>query len=120
MMNWNEMVLVADEIIAEFGQLVTIKQVAQGEYDPATSLITNTTTNIVSKGVIFDYGEKDINGTTILKGDKKLYVTANGVTNITTNDTVIVGTQEYHITDVMQTSPAGVNLLWELKVRGVS
>jgi hypothetical protein len=120
MMNWSELVITADELIKEFGQPMTIKRVTQGEYDPATSLVTNVTTNIGTTGVIFDFGESDINGTTILKGDKKVYVTANGVTSIMTNDSIMIGTQEYHITDVTQTSPAGVNLLWELKVRGLS
>ena len=119
-MDYSALVLEVDEIIAEFGQPITIKTTTIGEYDPITGVVNNTTTNVIAKGVLFDYGEKDINGTTILKGDKKLYITANGVSSITTNDSISIGTTDYHITSVTQTNPAGTNLLWEVSVRGVS
>lgn len=119
-MNWNELVLVADDIVSEFGQPIIIKQTVQGAYNPDTGLITNTVVPISSIGVLFDYGEKDINGSTILKGDKKLLVKPTGLTSVTVNDSVIVNGEEYHIISVTQTNPAGTNLLWEFSIRGVS
>jgi hypothetical protein len=117
-MNWNELVLVADNIVTEFGQPITITKVTQGYYDTDTGMITSITVDTVTKGVIFDYGEKDFNGTSILRGDKKLLVKPSGITSITVNDLVTVGMNNYHIVSVKQTNPAGTNLLWELSIRG--
>lgn len=117
-MNWNELVLVADDIVTEFGQPIVITSVSQGVYDTDTGTISTTTTTTNTIGVMFDYGEKDINGTSILRGDKKLLVKPSGVTTITVNDLVTVAGNDYHIISVKQTNPAGTNLLWELLIRG--
>ena len=89
-------------------------------YSINTGTVPNTVTTKTARGVLFDYGEKDINGTTVLRGDKKLYVTPKGITAITTNDSVTVNGTDYHVTNVIQTNPAGTNLLWDLSLRGVS
>jgi len=119
-MNWSELVFVADDIIDEFGQPITLSSNSYGEYDPNTGLVTNTVATVQSTGVLFDYGEKDINGTTILKGDKKLLIKPSGISSISTNDIVTVNSKDYHIVSVTETNPAGTNLLYELNVRGIS
>lgn len=119
-MNWNELVLVAEEIVTEFGQAITVKSVTQGAYDTQTGQITSIVTEITTIGVLFDYGEKDINGTTVLKGDKKVLIKPVGLTNVTVNDSIVINGEEYHITMVTQTNPAGTNLLWEVSIRGLS
>jgi hypothetical protein len=118
-MNWDDLVVTSDEIVKEFGQSITIKTVNQGTYDPETSEIINTVTDFITYGVIFDYGEKDVNGTTIVRGDKQLLITPVGLLTIDLNSTVVVQGTEYVITKIKQTNPAGTNLLWELSLRGV-
>lgn len=119
-MNWSELVVTADEIITEFGQPIIISHTSYGEYDPITSESLITTTSETVTGVMFDYGEKEINGTTIVRGDKKLLVTPIGVSIIELGDTVTVNGKDYIITIVTETNPAGTNLMYELSIRGVS
>ena len=119
-MNWTELALTADEIISEFGQTIVLSHSTYGEYDPALGTATNTVTSTTVKGVLFDYGEKEVNGTTIISGDKRLLVTPIGVTTIVLGDSVRVNGKDYTVTIVTETNPAGTNLLYELSLRGVS
>jgi hypothetical protein len=119
-MNWSELALTVDDIVSEFGQRITVTRNMYGEYDVDTGLVTNTQSTYVLNGVLFDYGEKDINGTTILKGDKKLLVQPTGISTIENSDIITVNGKDYTVVNVTETNPAGINLLFEVALRGIA
>lgn len=119
-MNWNDLLLVADEIIDDFGQSIVITKTTTGSYDVETGTVTSTSQIVSAKGVVFDYGERDVNGSTILRGDKRLYVQASSTNSLTTHDTITFGGKEYAIINVKTTNPAGTNLVYDVQVRGNS
>lgn len=119
-MDWVNLASGADVIIKKFGQTVTLSHSSYGEYDPELGTVANTISITVSKGVMFDYGEKEINGTTIIRGDKRLLISPIEITEIVIGDTITVGTKSYTVTEVIETNPAGTNLLFEVSIRGVS
>jgi hypothetical protein len=119
-MNWAELALTVDDIIIEFGQSITVTHPIYGEYDVDTGTVSNTTATVLTKGTMFDYGEKDINGTTILRGDKRLLIKPTGLLSIEIGDTITVNSKDYSVVNVIETNPAGTNLLFEVSVRGIS
>ncbi len=119
-MNWSELVTTADDLITEFGQTITVKRNTYGEYDVDTGEVPNVVTTLKLKGVLFDYGEKELNGTTILKGDKKLLVQPTGISSIENTDIITVNGKDYAVVNVIETNPAGINLLFEVALRGIA
>lgn len=107
----------ANELLTEFGQAVTINKKVAGAYDPATGKSTVTTTTETTKGALFDYGSKDIDGQLILQGDKKLLLSQIGITDIDVNDTVTLGTTTYTVTQVKALNPAGTNVMFICNLR---
>lgn len=73
--------LTTDDLLAEFGQPVTIRH-TESTYDPATGASTQVVTDTVTVGAKFPYGDRAIDGTLILSNDEQLYVSPVGVTAI--------------------------------------
>jgi hypothetical protein len=119
-MDWSELVLEVDSVIIEFGQAIVITHSTIGAYDPDLGTVVSTDTTVNTMGVMFDYGEKEINGTSIIKGDKKILIKPTGITSIEIGDTITVNTKDYSVITVTETNPAGTNLLYEVSVRGIA
>lgn len=107
----------ATEAIREFGQAVTITHVVTGAYDPATGLVSSTSTVQSGFAVELAYSSSEIDGTLILRGDKKLLLSISGMTAIAVEDTCTVGGVVYVIKNVKPLSPGGIVLLYELQLR---
>jgi hypothetical protein len=119
-MDWGNLASSADVLIKKFGQTITLSHSSYGEYDPDLGTLANTISIVVSTGVMFDYGEKEINGTSIIRGDKRLLISPIGIAEIVIGDLITVSTKSYTVTEVIETNPAGTNLLFEVSIRGVS
>lgn len=116
---YSDMQQTANSMLSEFGQSVTITRKTSGAYDPAFGSVTITTTTQTGTGAIFDYGDRDINGTLVLQGDKKLLLSQIGIDDIEVNDTVTLGSNTYTVTNVKTLDPAGTNVMFVCNVRGV-
>lgn len=62
------------ELIDKYGKEITFKSQVRGSYDPSTSSNTNTTTNYTVKGYFHNYNLRDIDGTKVLAGDRRLVI----------------------------------------------
>ena len=125
--DYSEIADVADEILEEFGQAVTLTHVEPGEYVPGTG-ITNTTTTQAGTGAIFDYGIAQagiysVPGSLVQVGDKQLLLspltTVGGTLTIPVNgDTVTdIAGKVWTITRVKAVSPAGTAVLYDCNLR---
>lgn len=108
----------ATDMLAEFGQDITLRKVTIGTYDPATGTSTNTEADTTRKGVVFDFtlGETMAAGTLIQSGDRRVYLDSNGVAPTLTDKLVIQGVV-WGIRNVKTLDPGGVATLHELQIR---
>ena len=121
--DYSDIADVADETIEEFGQAVTLTHVVAGAYVPGEG-ITNTTTTQVGTSVIVDWDAKQIDGTLIQIGDKKLLLSPLNTagTNLTApvlGDTVTDATGVVYtlVAPLKTVSPAGTVVLFECNLR---
>ncbi|HNT88274.1 MAG TPA: hypothetical protein PKL84_10460, partial [Candidatus Hydrogenedentes bacterium] len=77
---YGNMVTVAKNLLAQFGQTVTFTSVVVGTYDPATGAAPKTETTYQVNGAIFDIAADRVDGTTILQSDRRLVLSARTTT----------------------------------------
>ena len=121
--DYSEVADVSDEILEEFGQVVTLTHVEPGEYVPGEG-ITNTTTTQAGTGAVVDWDARQIDGTLILIGDKRLLLSPlNTVGLVLTapvlGDTVTdaVGVVYTLVAPLKTVSPAGTAVLYDCNLR---
>ncbi|QWY83349.1 putative structural protein [Rhizobium phage RHph_X3_2] len=90
-----------------------VKKVQSG--DPAKPTITDTPFACV--GVEFDVETKEIDGKTVLLGDKKAFVSPALAEEAKPGDRYVVGGATYQIVRVEKLAPNGVVLLWTFLIR---
>lgn len=66
-------------LLADLGESLTLISVTTGVYDPATSSVTETTTNHSITAAVVNYNANQIDGTLIQAGDRKVIVAASGL-----------------------------------------
>jgi hypothetical protein len=109
----------ATKLIESFGQALILTHTEQGVYDPATGLIPVVTTTQAGLGALLDHGAREIDGTLIISGDKKLLLSATGITKPEINDTCFIDTVNYTIKEpLIEINPAGtVATMYKLNLR---
>lgn len=118
---YDEMAVMALEMITEFGQSVTIRDIKPGEYDPDTdSAGPDTIIEQTAQGILLDFtGLEFQNNSLIKQGDKKLKVAAQGLewAPDLLNKVVIQGRTWSIVPPLKEINPAGTPILYELQVR---
>lgn len=118
---YDEMAMMALEMITEFGQPVTIRDIKPGEYDPDTdSAGPDTIIEQTAQGILLDFtGLEFQNNSLINQGDKKLKVAAQGLAWAPDllNKVIIQGRTWSIVPPLKEISPAGTPILYELQVR---
>ena len=118
---YDEMAVMALEMITEFGQPVTIRAITVGEYDPDTgSAPPDTITEQTAQGILLDFtGQEFQNNSLIKQGDKKLKIAARGLAWAPDLlNKVIVQSRIWSIVPPLkEINPAGTPILYELQVR---
>lgn len=118
----------AADMLAEFGQAVTLTRNAAGTYDPATGTTPITTSTQAGKGVILPLGAMMRRafmggGDNIIEGDQEMFLSAltatGGVLAVPhINDTVTDSAGGvWTITTIDPLSPAGTAILYDCIVR---
>ncbi|MCR6502589.1 hypothetical protein MUO32_26535 [Shinella sp. CPCC 101442] len=105
----------AQRLIAKFGQQGTVTRLVQSgpSYDPV-----QTPTDYPCMLVVMDYEDRAIDGTLILRTDKLLYVSTQGLSIAPDRaDTISVGEQTFAIKNVKQINPAGLVVYYEVQGR---
>ena len=118
---YDEMAVMALEMITEFGQPVIIRATAVGEYDPDLgSAPLDTVTEQTAQGILIDFtGQEFQNNSLIKQGDKKLKIAAQGLEWIPDllNKVVVQGRTWSIVPPLKEINPAGTPILYELQVR---
>ncbi|MBC9743284.1 hypothetical protein IBL38_08280 [Pseudomonas syringae pv. syringae] len=118
---YDEMAVMALELITEFGQSVTIRDIAKGGYDPSKGgTAPDTVTERTAQGILLDFTGQEFQTNTLIKvGDKKLKIAARGLSEPPTllSKVVVQGRTWSIIPPLKEINPAGTPLLYELQVR---
>ena len=118
---YDEMAVMALEMITEFGQPVTISKTESGEYDPEIGgEVPGATVEQIAQGILLDFtGQEFQNNSLIRQGDKKLKIAAQGLAWAPgLLDKVIVQGRTWSIfPPLKEVNPAGTPILYELAVR---
>lgn len=108
-------------LLAKYGKDVAITRVVNGSYDVTTGDQVSTTSTVTVKGQVFEYSDRRISasGGLILDGDRKLLVSAVGLSFIPSpnTDSVTIGTEKWKIVRVSK--PVDEDVIYELQVRRV-
>lgn len=105
----------AVKLIAKFGQAGAIRRttVSGPVYNPVT-----TDEDFPCKLVDLDVEESSIDGTLVLRGDRTVYLSTEGLTiEPLRTDRVLIGGEAHTIIDVKPLQPAGLVVFWELVAR---
>ena len=116
----------ADRMIAAKGQTVTLTRRASGSYNPATGTAAITTTTQTGKGVILPLsaGLRKMAGTNIPAGSVQCLLSALNTAGATLtapqiDDTLTdADSRVWTIIDIAPLEPAGLNILYDLTLRG--
>lgn len=117
--DYTSLATVADELLTEFGQAVTIGRNTAGAYDTSTGSATVTTESEDGTAAVFDYSpsQRFRAGGLILDGDKHLLLSSVGISEPRPGDIVTIGSVDWAIITVKTTAPAGTAVLYECQVR---
>jgi hypothetical protein len=118
---YDEMAVMALEMITEFGQPVIIRATTVGEYDPDTGTAPpDTTTEQAAQGILLDFTGHEFQSNSLIKqGDKKLKIAAQGLewVPVLLNKVIADGKEWSIVPPLKEINPAGTPLLYELQVR---
>jgi len=118
---YDEMAVMALEMITEFGQPVTISKTEPGEYDPELGgEMPGATVEQIAQGILLDFtGQEFQNNSLIKQGDKKLKIAAQGLAWVPgLLDKVVAQGRTWSIVpQLKEVNPAGTPILYELQVR---
>ena len=106
----------ADRLLTRFGQAATLKRPTSS--GPAYAPVEGTPTSYAVTVVVQDFANREIDGTRILTGDKKVMV-AKGSLAIepATSDTLVIGGVDHAIVEVRPLNPGGSVILYEVQAR---
>jgi hypothetical protein len=114
----------ANRLLKGKGQSITLTKITAGTYNPATGGFTGAGTSTqTAYGAIFDYGNKNIDGTLIKQGDKQLLLSAfktdgTALTAPVLGDTVSIGGVTYTLVEPLkEVNPAGTVVLFDVNLR---
>ena len=118
---YSDMATKTDELLQSFGQSVTMNRVSAPVYDPDSGVVTSSSVEYVGTGAVFKFKQK-YDGVEL--GDRELYLSpyqTNGsmFPMPTTDDQFVIGSTTYAIKNVVETSPAGTAVLYQLHLRGL-
>lgn len=118
---YDEMAVMALEMITEFGQPVTIRAITVGEYDPDTgSAPPDTIIEQNAQGILLDFTGQEFQSNSLIKqGDKKLKIAAQGLAWVPDllNKVIVQGHTWSIVPPLKEINPAGKPILYELQVR---
>ena len=81
----------AQKAIKRVGKEGTIEYVATGGYNPSTGKASTSSTETTVRGVVENYSSREIDGTSVLRGDRKWTIAAKDIVRPSPNDVVDLG-----------------------------
>lgn len=101
---------VAVRLITQFGQVGKLR----------TFTSNGAHTDAPATMAVLDYHKLDIDGTRVFVGDRRIYVSPDGVTAIKPGQVLLdAANRPYNVIDVREVSPAGIVVYFDVQARGV-
>ena len=120
---YDRMQKTSNRLLVGKGQTVTLKHTVAGTYTPGTG-ITNTTTEQTGTGAVVDWDARQVDGTLIKTGDKRLLLSplntaGTALTAPVLGDTVTDAASVVHtlVAPLKTISPAGTAVLYDCNMR---
>lgn len=110
---YNNLASVASRLLTKFGQDVVFR--SSLTVNPLTGALTGTQTDVTTKGIFKKIPDNLVDGTRIKSTDKMVVI--NNSYTPTMSDRVIMGTDIYTIQEIHTSSPAGVDLVYGVRLR---
>lgn len=107
----------AAQLVMEFGAAATLTRTTP-TYDESTGIAGTSDAVQSVYACVMPYGDKMVNGTTILASDQQAYIAARGVTAPQPGDTFTWQSVKYNVISAKNIGPAGIFVFYELQVRG--
>lgn len=115
--NYARSAATASRLIARFGQSASIVRSTAGNgpaYDPGEP----TETTYACTLVVLDYTNSERDGTLILAGDKKVYLSTSGLSiEPSLADKISVNGEAHNIISIKPLNPAGTVVMYEIQIR---
>jgi hypothetical protein len=102
-------------LLQEYGSNLTVTRPGAATYNPATGILTSAAaTTYTVQGVFINYEDRNVDGTVVRAGDRRLLVSTIGTTGTPQIDDAVGGLK---IVDVRTIAPSGVPIAWACQVR---
>lgn len=107
----------ASRLIAQFGRQMTIRKQVVGKYSAGRAPVREQPYQ--ATGVSLDYSQREIDGTRIRIGDRRVLLAVGGFSAPNTGDEIEIGCSLHRIVDMRPLDPGGTVVLYDLQVRGL-
>jgi len=106
-------------LIKKYGMTMTVRRVTKGEYNSeAGERAADVVLSLDGKGIIEEYETKEIDGTLIQAGDRKIILAASGLAiRPKKGDLLVIDGAISQIVKNKPTSPGGVDIIHNLQIR---
>lgn len=109
----------ANRLIAKFGQAATLRRVTTGAYDTSSGAVTQTTVDFPVLAVMLNFSQFERAQGLVEVNDKKALVAVGDLTSApAVKDRFVVVGESYEVVNAQALSPAGVDVLYTLQLRG--
>lgn len=107
----------ASRMLARFGQAATLCRPVVGDYDPATGNAASGAVILYGHAFDYDYSQRDIDGTLIRQGDRRVLLSVEVGMQPETGDKVVIREKCWDVVNVKTIGPEGNAVVYELQVR---
>jgi hypothetical protein len=105
----------AQSLLTRYGESVTFSRETTSAFDPASGIVTSSTSTFDGLVAKFNYRSSEIDGETIKMGDVRLVASIS--TEPQVDDSVVLDGLSYRVMNVENIKPAGTNVIYKLQVR---
>jgi hypothetical protein len=117
---YGELAQAAVDLLNELGQLVLLSRPGEGGgYDPDSGVVDEEAVEVWSaSGVEFDYQQREVDGSLIQSGDRRVLIAPDLGTMPQSGDVITLGVYRLEVVVSRPLQPAGVVVLHEVQARG--
>lgn len=103
------------DLLQDFGSDLVLTRAGNPTYDPTAGTVANAAgTTLTVRGVFINYMDRDVDGTLVRMGDRKLLISAEGSDGAPEIHDTVDGMK---IIDVRSFAPNGTDIAWTCQVR---
>ena len=117
-MNYQSLAVKVLRLIGEYGAAMTIRQARAGTFNPGTGQIQGSSQDAACLGLLDSYGVDMVDGTSVLAGDRRVYLAAQGL-GLTPQpgDQLLSGSLSFNLVKVDSVGPGGIILFYDIQAR---